>query len=306
MQIGLKVGPANWHATLSRSTPECAEVWFRLDWAKEIEPIYAALTEKHIPFGIHFWAITSEGFEPNLAISQDNIAAESQELIKQTIDIADRVGAFYVNVHPGALRRKHLDLDKSRIVVLDSQPIDEAAALKTLLQSAQELRQYAEKKQVLLLFETLPRHEVAGWSDSPDQRPVQEADNLSPEFLLRLGESECSLTNDFGHTLASYPELQGEPLQNALIETTEKLAPFTRLIHLNTVCPPFNGTDSHNGILPEDFQQNVLPTEAVCKNLLAQFREREDLWVVLEAPIEKMVENYETLSSWKAQNFSLG
>jgi len=304
MQIGLKVGPANWQDVLARATPECAEVWFRLDWAERIEPIYAALHEKSIPFGIHFWAITSEGFEPNLAIETEGLADESAELIKQTLDIAAHVGANYVNVHPGGLRRKHLDLDNSRLVVLDSEPISLEQAERTVLQQAQKIQQYADKRKVNLYFETLPRHEGVGWSDPSGHLEVQVADNLPPSTLLRLGESGHSITNDFGHTLASFPELQGEALQQKLVEITEKLAPFTKLIHLNTLVPPFNGTDSHNGILPEDFAQQVIPNEAVCKEMLAQFRAREDVWVVLEAPINQMVENYEVLSRWKA-DFSL-
>jgi len=304
MQIGLKVGPANWQDVLARATPECAEVWFRLDWAERIEPIYTALQQKNIPFGIHFWAITSEGFEPNLAIETEDLAAESAELIKRTLDIAAKVGAIYVNVHPGGLRRKYLDLDNSRLVVLDGAPLPLEQAESMVLRHAQELDDYAAKKKVQLLFETLPRHEGVGWSDASGHLEIQVADNLPPSTLLRLGENGLSVTNDFGHTLASYPELQGQALEQQLVETTERLAPFTKLIHLNTVIPPFNGTDSHNGILPEDFAQHVIPSEVVCKEMLAQFRAREDVWVVLEAPIDKMVENYQVLSQWKAANFS--
>lgn len=304
MKIGLKVGPANWQDVLARATPECAEVWFRLDWAERIEPIYAALQAKNIPFGIHFWAITSEGFEPNLAIETEGLAAETVELVKQTIDIASHVGATYVNVHPGGLRRKYLDLDHSRLVVLDGQPLSLEQAESTLLPLAQHLNQYASQKKIQLLFETLPRHEGVGWSDPSGHLEVQVADNLPPSTLLRLGENGLSLTNDFGHTLASFPELQGEDLQQKLVETTEKLAPFTKLIHLNTLVAPFNGTDSHNGILPEDFAQQVIPSESVCREMLSQFRAREDVWVVLEAPIDKMAENYQVLSQWKANNFS--
>lgn len=303
MKIGLKVGPANWQDVLSRVTPECAEVWFRLDWAEKIEPIYHVLQAKSVPFGIHFWAITAEGFEPNLAIEADALAAESIEQIKKSLDIAASVGAQYLNVHPGGLRRKHLDFEKSRLVVLDNEslPLEEAEA--TLLRSAEVLNEYANKKKVSLLFETLPRHEGIGWADPSGHLEIQVADNLPAETLLKLGENGYLLTNDFGHTLASYPDLQGESLQNKLIEMTEKLAPFTRLIHLNTVRPPFNGTDSHNGILPEDFALQVIPDEGTVKQLLSQFSAREDVWTVLEAPIDQMVENYQVLSRWKAENF---
>jgi hypothetical protein len=302
MQIGLKVGPANWHEVLSQVTPECAEVWFRLDWAARVEPIYAALHERKVSFGIHFWAITSEGFEPNLAIEQDGLAAESIDLIKQTLDIAATVGASYVNVHPGGLRRKYLDLNKGLMVVLDKEPEDVAAAERTLLDSAVKLQAYAQKKNVLLLFETLPRHECVNWAELGREQ-IQMADNISTETLLKLGENGYSLTNDLGHTLASYPHLQGLDLQNKLVEMTEKLAPFTKLIHLNTVCPPFNGTDSHNGILPQDYALDVIPNEETTKQLLAQFQAREDVWVILEAPVAQMVQNYEVLSRWKAENF---
>lgn len=302
MKIGLKVGPANWQQVLATSSPECAEVWFRLDWAEKIEPMYAALQEKNIPFGIHFWAISSEGFEPNLAIETDGLAAESIELIKQTIDIAAAVGAEYVNVHPGALRRKYLNLDKGLMVVLDEEPTDLATAEQILFASVEKINSYAQKKKVKLLLETLPRYECVNWSEL-GRTEIQRADNLSVETLLKLGEHGFLLTNDFGHTLASYPELHGQELQSKLIEMTEKLAPFTKLIHLNTVCPPFNGTDSHNGILPEDFAQQVIPDEVTVKQLLSQFQAREDVWTVLEAPIQQMVQNYEVLSRWKAEKF---
>jgi hypothetical protein len=78
------------------------------------------------------------------------------------------------------------------------------------------------------------------------------------------------------------------------LEKTKKLALQTRLVHINTMPPPFNGTDGHLGILDKDFKKDVFPSREQIKLLLSSFSDRKDVWVIPE-PFLDHVENTKAL-----------
>lgn len=293
MKIGVKIGPANWKQVLGEITPSCVEVWFRLGAAGESVPIFDELNKRQIPFGIHFWGVLEEGYEPNLAYGSEGIAEKSAVLVKETIDIASSYHASYVNVHPGSLTLRTIDLDNKSMEVLHERTVTEKQAMDSLIAQTVALDTYARQRQILFLIETLPACELEHWRDDTGRDSVQKAFNVTPFMIAEVAkQTGVAVTNDFGHTLASWVSDDRDYLFNQLKSVTAKLAPYTRLIHLNTVRPPFNGTDSHDGVLPEDFSAGVLPTREQVKELLSLFASRDDVWVIPEPSIDTMVANY--------------
>ena len=115
---------------------------------------------------------------------------------------------------------------------------------------------------------------------------------VGTEVLERLGQAGQTLCFDISHTAGQYPGLKREALFEKVLNDARHLAPFTKLIHVNTVKEPFNGTDSHDGILPEDFKNNVFPNRDQLKELLTVFKNQPDIWLIPEPESEKMIENY--------------
>ncbi|MBI4130786.1 hypothetical protein HY468_05695 [Candidatus Roizmanbacteria bacterium] len=291
MKIGVKCGPEKWETLLENTKPDCLEIWYRLDWKERYNELIDYLQKKQIPFGLHFWAVLKDGYEPNLAYG-GAIAEESAELMFQTIDIAQAIGATYVNVHPGSLFLTRLDLDNMRMHVLTDQNVDERQAYESLSLHAKQLHHYADERSILFLIETVPKNVPFHWKDSTGRENAQKSQQISPEIMIKLAKEAIYITNDISHTLASWDDVPAAELFSRLYAVTEQLALQTKLIHLNTTCPPFNGTDSHNGVLEEDFEQSVLPTREQLVKLLRLFKDRDDVWIIPEPEIDKMEKNY--------------
>ena len=296
MKIGIKCGHDNWKYVFDHVRPACAELWWRLDWDDRYGDIYHKLHELHIPFGMHFWAITSGGFEPNIAYAPDGVAEESAELVRRSIDIAAREGATYLNIHPGSYALRKLDLDNKVMTVLDCHILSPDELVATLSFQTKKLDAYAKSKGVMLLVETVPANEPAHWRDDAGRDDVQKGYGISPDVLIELARDGRYITNDFGHTIASWVSEDRDFLAKKLEDVTIALASQTKLIHLNTVRPPFNGTDSHDGVTSEDFSRNVLPDKEQTIRLLALFKDRSDVWIVPEPQADRMVENYEEIA----------
>lgn len=292
MKIGVKTGPENWREPFERTNARYCEVWFRVDWKDRFQNIFRYLRKNKIEFGLHFWAILPAGFEPNLAYEKDGIADQSQEQVRKCIDIAQKVGAYYVNVHPGSLILRSADLERKELKVLHGNEISLEKARSSLLQHTRQLHQYAQDKGVLFMVETLPKNELEHWRDLSGRKNIQEAKNIPPEVIIEIAESGVSVCNDFGHTAASWVTDDPDVLFKNVYSVTKRLAPQTRLIHLNTVIPPFNGTDSHNGVLEKDFRAGVFPNRGQLKKLLQPFKERDDVWVIPEPETPDMAANY--------------
>jgi hypothetical protein len=295
MKIGVKIGPKNWREALGQVEPECVELWFRLERKDEYGEMTDELRKRNIPFGIHFWASIDGKYEPNLAYEAESIADRSEGLIKETVDIASRINATYVNIHPGSFTLKLLDFEKMELTVVPGKEVGVEQGRISLLRRIMKLHEYAKSKNVLLLTETLPKNETSHWRDMTGRNNPQMSKNIPPEVLVDLGKQGTWVTNDFSHTASSIISDDRNVIWNYLWDMTNKLAPFTRLIHLNTVLPPFNGTDSHNGVLSEDFAANVFPTKDQVMQLLSLFINRDDVWLIPEPEIEKMVYNYQAI-----------
>lgn len=297
MKLGVKIGPEKWHQVLEDSQAKYCEVWFRLDYAPQLTPVFEYLRSHSIHFGLHFWAVLPSGYEPNLAYQSGGIADQSQKLIAQTLSLAYQFGAQYVNIHPGSLVLKKLDLDHQTMALATEPAISSQQALESLLTQTQKLKMLADKLGLLFLVETLPKNDAHHWRDQTGRLTTLPAQNISPDLILKLAQSGISITNDFGHLAASWENELSNQLWPKVFSISQQLAPYTKLIHLNTVAPPFNGTDSHGGVLDSDFSSSVFPNRHQILELLRLFKGRNDVWLIPEPPAEVMVQNYQAIKT---------
>lgn len=117
-------------------------------------------------------------------------------------------------------------------------------------------------------------------------------------MLSQLADHGQLMANDFGHTAANIAGSNQDLMWPGLSQYTQILAPKTKLLHINTVGPPFNGTDSHHGILAEDWQHGAFPNEDQLKSLLTLFKGRDDVWAVPEPQDNAMIANYLALQKY--------
>lgn len=293
MKTGIKVGPDDGIEILKKTKPECCEVWFRFDWQKKYQPLFVYLKKKNIPFGLHFWAMVENRYFPNLLTLEKDIAVKTFILIKKTIDKACEVGATYVNFHPESYRLSLLNLNNSTIKVLAKQKkIKKRASFKKFLFYLEKIKKYADKKNVIAYIETVPKFAPANFADLEKGRlKRQKTEGLETKKFFILAEMGFDICFDLGHTIGQSLTKKKKALFNYLYQTAKKLKPKIGLIHINTVLPPFNGTDSHNGILDEDFTKGVMPTKKQLVKLLSLFKGK-DVWLIPEPEKEKMVKNY--------------
>jgi hypothetical protein len=295
MLTGVKIGPANWQQVLNRITPECVEVYFRLDWQEKYPQIFTALRKKKIPFGLHFWGVLPGGIEPNLCYEPHDIASNSVKLIKETLEVAAREKATYVNVHPGYFKPKALNLDTCSFTNPGLPAIAKSDGLSTLINKSLDLNDYATKLNVMFILETLPSKEPSEWKTPEGRLTTLDFDPIPLNYYLQLAHNDLFVCHDFCHTLTHFSDLSEPEAFKKLYEFASQLAHATKLIHINTIIPPFNGTDSHNGILDIDYQQQARPTLTEVNKLLSLFKDRPDVWVIPEPQIDKMVENFQVL-----------
>ena len=112
MKIGVKVGPTDWESTFEQITPECVEIWFRLDWADRYDRLINYLTQQHIPFGLHYWDAIEGKYFPSFLSARDGLAEKTFTSLCRTLELAGHWQAHYVNFHPESYRVSLLDLDK--------------------------------------------------------------------------------------------------------------------------------------------------------------------------------------------------
>lgn len=292
MKLGVKFSYNNWREILGKTKAKYAEVWFRVEWENRYRDIFNHLNKNRIKFGLHFWSEIEGGFLPNLAYKEKGISEKTAEAIKKNIDIAEKVGAVYVNIHPGALTLEKVNLDEMYARVIPNTEIKLKDGIETFRNNAVKLNNYAKDRNVLFLVETVPKNEAIKWNDKTSRLSVQRSQNLPPEALLEAIDVGIYISNDIGHLISAWVSDDGDFLFKKMMDFSKKTKNYTKLIHLNTVIPPFNGTDSHNGILPADFSQNVIPNKKQLIEFFSLFENRDDAWVISEPKVELMVENY--------------
>ncbi len=269
------------------------EMWFRVDRAKDYDRKFKWLNKEGVDVGLHYWGICKNNFKPNLATNNKKIRNEALEQIKKTIDIGEIIGCVYVNIHPGAqvAEKLHFNPTRQKPVWFDKTPREEAE--KLCLAALEELSGYASEKDVLLTVETICRGEQM----TDDRTAFYEPGNLRLEVIEKAASRGINVANDLAHTV-TWAKAEGQDAYNEMWDKlkgfTDKTKNATSLLHINTVSKPFNGTDSHDGITPEDEKKGVFPSRNKLLEILRLFKDRDDVFAVPEPKVE-MSANYQNL-----------
>lgn len=293
MQAGIKIGLRDCQERISQTHASVCEVYFRIDQKDRYDELFSMLKARKISAGLHFWGFLKNDILYNLAYPESQIREQSLTLIKKAIDVAGRWGAYYVNVHPGNRAIVEMDLNKGLYRNI-SHFVTYELAEKTLLENAKILHEYALNKNVLFLIETVSALDNTHWYNEKTRNEPVDVGYIHVNTLIRLSQQGFYFTNDLGHTIGDEISDNRVYLYQKLLEKTRALFPQTKLIHTNTTKAPFNGTDTHNGLLDEDFKQNVLPTKKQFMEILNIFKKRNDVWLIPE-PLKNHEENYQEL-----------
>jgi sugar phosphate isomerase/epimerase len=292
---GIKIGPDSWKTILSKYKPKCVEVWFRVDWVDRYQEMFSYLHRKKIKAGLHFWGMLSDGIMPNFAFPDKDIRKPSVELVKQTLDISAEHGFHYVNIHPGSYRLSKIDFDRECMHPVANRETSSTEGDRVLFENISVLNDYAEQRGTQLLVETIPSREPIHWRDLIKGRlKTQDMRNVPVKIIERLARDNIFICNDFMHTAMDEVSEDRVYLFKQLFHKTKRLQKQTKLLHINTSPPPFNGSDGHLGIRRQDFKMDVFPTRKQYKKLLALFINRDDVWAIPE-PFSDHVENTEAL-----------
>lgn len=307
MIIGFKTGPANWaegQRIVEEDGGSMCEVWFRIDRADDYDTMFSWLRARNVAIGLHYWALVDGQIKPNISARDEAVRAETVRQIKRTIEAASDLEAVYVNIHPGALLLEKINFENRTQQLVVGQ---KAAGLtwqesdtERCLEVVADLTAYARERGVLLTIETILARELVSFDH---REPTYESATTPLSCMARLAEAGFAIANDITHTVTWFGlENPDRGYQwEKLLAFTNKIAPATRLLHINTVQPPFNGTDSHDGILPADFANGVFPSQDQVRHIIDIFRNRPDVFIVPE-PREYMQENYRELVRLGAPN----
>lgn len=292
MHIGIKVGPDDGIEVLQKSQAKYVEVWYRVDWKEKYLSLIKYMQDKDITFGLHFWGMVDGKYFPNLVYFKDGIIEKTEKLIKLCIDDAAEFGAFYVNYHPESYRKMILNLDTSTMAIEPRMEVNEREGYESLLNYSLQLKKYADLKHIQLYVETVPPFVPSNFGNDEGRLEPVHSKGMETGKLIELGKQGVSITYDIEHAGAHYFNLSRQEAYQKMLEETRAIAPYTKLLHIGTTVQPFNGTDSHNGILEEDFRQNVFPNKKQLINIVNQFKNNEDIMMIPEPHKEKMIENY--------------
>jgi sugar phosphate isomerase/epimerase len=292
MKLGIKVN-ADSEALdrLTGSNPDLVEVWFNVNDAGRYSDLFDELKQRKCDVGLHFWGTLNTDIAPNLAYPDETTISESLDLMRRTIDIASERQFQYVNIHPGSAALLKVNYKDERYDMIKD-PVDTDRAIDLFLENAQTLHVYAKKHNVVFTVETVPVRITDGWYKAETRLRPKNVFELPVEAILRAARLGIPIANDFCHTAANVISDDPDVVWTFLHGTTKLLAPYTRLIHLGFVMPPFNGTDSHDQLDNPIFDTDkAVPNKKQMIDLLKNFRNRDDVWILVE-PSTDHVKNY--------------
>ncbi|MBI2010550.1 MAG: TIM barrel protein [Candidatus Chisholmbacteria bacterium] len=294
---GIKVGPDDWRERLQKSGARYCEVWFRIDQRHLYQEMFSYLKKQGINAGLHFWGILKGGYEPNVAYPGPTLR-QTLKLIRHTIDVAASFKLRYVNIHCGNRQLIKVNLKKQIFSPIGAGEVSLHDSENTLEKSWLLLHQYARRQNVLLLVETVPARTATGSMLISTSRLKPTSQFAVPvKIILKLAQKHhLFVTNDFCHTFADEYDQPLDALWRTLYTKSKLLAPYTKLLHLNSVIPPYNGTDSHHGITDNDFNlPGIFPPKEKLIELLKFFKNRNDVWAINE-PSHQHTTNFRALT----------
>jgi sugar phosphate isomerase/epimerase len=302
VRLGIKVGPDRWRDKLEdprvpiRLLVERAEVYFDLARLDAYGPLFSWLRERGMRGGLHASTTLAGGLMPNLGSADAVVRAASASLLRRTIDVAAEAGMRHVVVHPGSCRDWGI---RGGRTYCRGAPATPGERDRQIIDGVLRLAAYAAEQDVALLAENMPAYDFASY-DPVDRVHVVDVGFVPYRLLAGLGERGVGLCVDVGHLYgemsAQRPGVDPTP---QVMAATRALAPYARLVHLSTVVPPWNGTDSHNGFLDEDYALGAIPTRAQLLGWLGLFS-GDGICAIPEPSGEAAVhlDNVRVLRSW--------
>lgn len=269
MRLGIKVGPHGWREKLVGPVQiEHAEVYFDLARLEAYAPLFSWLRERGMEAGLHASSTLADGLMPNLGSADAEVRAASGALLRQTIEVAAEAGMEHVVVHPGSCRDWGI---RDGRTYARGAPATPEGRDREIVGALLRLAAYAAERGVALLAENMPAYDFASY-DPVDRVHVIDPGFVPYRLLAALGARGVGLCVDVGHLYAEMSaQTPGVDPTPQVMAVTPALVPYTRLIHLSTVVPPFNGTDSHDGFLEADYARGAIPTRAQLLAWLALF-----------------------------------
>lgn len=295
IKAGIKIEPNNWVKRLLDSQAKCCEVWFSINRENEYSDMFQFLNRKQIQTCLHFLGVIENDIPANPASPDEIIRKNSILLIQKCIEIASRNGFSYVNIHPGNARLWKFNSEKQVFKIADNSKQHYQDSKYAFRESAVLLHEYGQKNNVNVLWETPPAKEPVDLNkETMDRIRLQSTAALNSFTLEEIVKKDgIFITNNISHTMTEIQSASENEIINYLFERTEKLALYTKLLHINALFRPYNGTDS-DGITNVDFNNEAIPTKDQLLQLLKIFNGRNDVWAINE-PRHNHVQNYMAL-----------
>ncbi|MBN1579997.1 MAG: sugar phosphate isomerase/epimerase [Anaerolineae bacterium] len=295
MYLGIKSGPDDWQTKLDNDLNiRHVEIYFNLDWLDMYAPLWAWLREHGVATRLHSSTRLADGFVPNLVTQHNALSEASLALFRQTIDVAAGEGMDGIIVHPGTYQAQQI-VPGRNLLVGDRTPPETGNRL--VRDRLARLAEYGRQRGVHLLVENLSGRDLFSFEPFDRRQTVDPGALLHP-VMRWLGEQGIDLCIDVGHLYSEMMVACADPDMSwaQTMKATKRLAPYTRHLHLSTIVPPFNGTDSHNGFLAEDVAQGAVPSLEQVANWLRLFEE-QNVWAIPEpfGSADVHLQNYRVL-----------
>lgn len=297
MILGFKTGPKNFEEgqrVVTDLGASMCEVWFDVTKADTYTEMFSWLTKHNVSLGLHHWGVINGNIKTNVSTQDEHIRDATIEQMKQTIDIGADIGCIYVNAHPGAQEIETIDFTDWKQAMVAGKGTPPDISHRLFLEAATELTEYAHTKGVLLTIESITARESA---INHDRFDTYDPGNMPLPVLEQFAHTGGWFANDISHTGTHFlvSEQDQQIAEKKLMEFASRMAARTRLIHMNLITPPYNGTDSHDGITDADFSQETFPTKQGVIEFLSLFKGRDDVYIVNE-PKKDVAGNYIALA----------
>lgn len=297
MKLGIKVGlRGNSPKDLQATCPDFCEVWFHSGKIDDYDNLFREIKKSGCGVGLHFWGATSDGTLANFAYPDREILRQSRELLRQTIEIAARHNALYVNMHPCGKLLSKVDFEKAEFVPFTKQA--EFSQVFTNLQESLFLAaEQAKNSGITLTLESVPSRSLgAPWTGKDGRiKPIYIGELTVAETVPLIDGDKIYFANDFGHSAGNIISDNRDLVIKTVFEITRRLAVKTRLLHVGYIIPPYNGTDYHGNLYSDEFKSPpAVPNILEMKQLLNLFNRREDVYALVE-PEKDHIGNFRIL-----------
>ncbi len=298
MTVGFKTGPKTWaegKEIVKEHRATFCEIWFNVLRADEYAEPLKWFVDRGVGLGLHHWGVVDD-LKPNYATTNKDLRERTLAQMKECIDLGVQYEAGYVNIHPSARVIEKQNVDIGEQSPLPDTDTPEATYQELLIAGSVELHEYAKERGVTLTIETIPHREQ---HKHLDRSSTYDPGNATLADSRAIAAAGCNIANDITHTVAAVaPSCPADSISECMTVALEDFVTdtvaSTKLVHVNTMVAPFDGTDTHDGIRDIDFATGVYPDKELVLKVLATFKDRDDVFIIPE-PRDTMGDNYAAL-----------